>query len=231
MRQIAVIGLGNFGTAVATELANQGAQVIAIDKDKTHTEALKDLVTCAATLNATDEAALRSLAVQEVDAAVVCIGLDIEANLLATLLLKKIGVKKIWARAISPLQQEILKALEVDSIINMEQEMGGLVARSLVMENVLKHVHVSPGYSLAEIQVPASLVGNTLRKAQLRKEFEINVVAIKKKKPQITPDGERTFEEYTENVPSPDAELAEADVLVVVGRDADIARLTKQTKQ
>lgn len=229
MHQIAVIGLGNFGSNVARELLEQGAQVLAIDRNKERVEELKDSVTFAATLNATDEKALRSVGVHEVDAAVVCVGMDIEANLLCSLLLKKLGVQKVWSRAISPLQQEILKALQVDAIINLEQEMGRLIARSLVMENVLKHIHLSAGYSVAEIKVPAGLVGKTLRDTRLRKEFGINVVAIKKHRPQITSDGERTIEEYTENVPSPDASFEEDDVLVIVGDDSDIARFSKES--
>jgi trk system potassium uptake protein TrkA len=204
-----------------------GAHVIAVDKEKDKVEALKESVTYAVSLNATDENALRAAAIHEVDVAVVCIGLDIEANLLITLLLKKIGVKKIWSRAISPLQQEILKALEVDSIINLEKEMGRLVARSLVMENVVKHVHLSPGYSVAEMKVPERFVGKTLRQTNLRKTYGVNVVAIKRQKPQITEAGERTFEEETENVPSPDRGLEEGDILVVVGGDNDIGRFSK----
>jgi trk system potassium uptake protein len=228
MRQIAVIGLGNFGSNVARELVDQGAQVLAIDKNRDRIEEIKELVAYAVTLNATDEKALKSMAIHEVDAAVVCVGVDVEANLLITLLLKKIGVKKVWARAINPLQQEILKALQVDSIINLEREMGQLVARSLMIENVVKHIHLSPGYSVAEIRVPPSLMGQTLRGANLRKEHNLNVVAIKRKRPQVSREGERTFEEYTENVPSPDTTLEENDILVVVGNDSDIARFSKE---
>jgi trk system potassium uptake protein TrkA len=75
--------------------------------------------------------------------------------------------------------------------------------------------------------VPAALVGRTLRQSRLREEFEINVVAIRRKRPQITREGARTFEEYTENVPSPSAVFEENDVLVVVGHDPDIARFSK----
>jgi trk system potassium uptake protein len=228
MRQIAVIGLGNFGSTVAVELVEEGAQVIAIDRTRERVEALKDRVTYAVCLNATDENALKSVGIPEVDIAIVCIGVDIEANLLITLLLKRLGVKRVWARAISPLQQEILKALQVDSIINLEEEMGRLVARSLVIENVVKHIHLSPGYSVAEIRVPAPLAGKTLRETNARKRFNINIVAIKKRHPQIGDDGRRTFQEFTENVPSPDAELGEDDVLVVVGGDRDIAKFSTQ---
>ncbi|MCF7855754.1 MAG: TrkA family potassium uptake protein [Candidatus Pacebacteria bacterium] len=230
MRQIAVVGLGRFGRAVALELVDEGAQVIGVDRNKDIIDEVKDSVTHAVALNATDEQALRALSLQDVDAAVVCIGVDVEANLLTTILLKKIGVKRIWARAINTLQQEILKALEVDSIINLEQEMGRLVARGLVIENVVRHIHLSPGYSVAEIKTPGDLVGQTLRDAKVRESYRVNVVAIKRKKPQITREGERTFEEYTENVPSPDTELEEDDVLVIVGNDRDIAQFSSQKK-
>lgn len=227
MRQIAVIGLGNFGSNVARELVEQGAQVIAVDGNPERVELLKDMVTYAVSLNTTDENALKSASIHEVDAAIVCIGEDIEANLLTSILLKKIGVKEIWARAISPLQQEILKALDVDAVINLEQEMGLVTARSLVTQNMVKHIPLSPGYSMAEVKVPAAFVGKTLRDSEFRSTWNLNVVAVKKKRPQITRDGERTFEEYTENVPTPDVPFEETDILVLVGRDADVTKFTK----
>ncbi|HMA64795.1 MAG TPA: NAD-binding protein, partial [Chitinispirillaceae bacterium] len=97
MRSIAVIGLGNFGSTVARELTERGARVIAIDENRERVEAIKESVAYAVTLNSTDKAALESVAIRDVDVAVVCIGEDVEANLLTTLLLKKLGVKKIWA--------------------------------------------------------------------------------------------------------------------------------------
>ncbi|MFC1761659.1 potassium channel family protein [Planctomycetota bacterium] len=228
MRQVAVIGLGNFGQNVAHELVEQGAQVIAVDHDSERVEAIKDTVTYAVALNTTDEKALRSVGVHEVDVAVVCIGDDIEANMLTTILLKKMGLKRIWSRAISPLQQEILKALDVESVINLEKEMGILVARSLVIQNVVKHVQMSPGYSVAEIKVPESWAGKTLRDSKLRENYQLNVVAIKKKRPQITQEGERSFEDVIENVPSPDVELDETDILVIIGHDRDLAKFAKE---
>jgi len=228
MKQFAIIGLGNFGTAVARELMEQGAQVIAMDRDEERVEAIKEHVTCAVTMEGGDEAALRSVSVHEVDAAVVCIGQNVEANLLITVLLKKIGVKKIWSRAISALQQEILKALDVDSIINLEQDMGCMVARSLMIENVVKHVYLSPGCSVAEMEVPAALVGRTLRQSAIRQDYNLNVVAVKRRIPQINKDGERIFDEVTENVPSPETRLSENDILILVGGDKDIAKFGRQ---
>ncbi|KPK99214.1 MAG: hypothetical protein AMJ95_00240 [Omnitrophica WOR_2 bacterium SM23_72] len=228
MRQIAVIGLGKFGVSVARELCEKGARVIAIDKNKERVEDLKDSVSYAATLDTVDKDALKSIGIQDIDVAVVCIGDDIEANLLTTLLLKKLGVRKIWSRAISPLQQEILKALEVDEIINLEEEMGKVVARSLVSTSITKHIPLSTGHSIAEIKIPQDFIGKSIREINPREKFNINIVAIKKKIPQINELGERTFGELIEDVPSPNKPLEEEDILLVVGTDENIRKFSER---
>ena len=226
MRQIAIIGLGNFGSTVAKELTIRGAQVIAIDKNRDIIENIKDSVTHAVALDTTDANALKAIGIQNVDVAVVSIGEDIEANLLTTLLLKQIGIKKIWARAISPLQQEILKTLQVDYIMNLEEEMGKIVTASLASVNITKLIPLSSRHSIAEITIPKSFLGKTIREIDPRKKFNINIVAIKKKVPSINERGERIFEEKIENVPSPDAPLEEKDVLLIVGNEKDINKFS-----
>ena len=95
MARFAVIGLGRFGMSLATHLTEAGAEVVAIDADRRVIENIKDEVTVAVALDATDEHALRAQNLEKVDAAIVCIGESFEANQLATLLLKNIGVKRI----------------------------------------------------------------------------------------------------------------------------------------
>ena len=124
MRNIAIIGLGSFGSSVARELTEKGVQVLAIDRNPELVESIKDSVSHAAALDATDENALRAVDIENMDVAVVCIGEDVEANLLTTILLKKMGIQHIWTRALSLLQQEILRVLEVERIINLEEDMG-----------------------------------------------------------------------------------------------------------
>jgi trk system potassium uptake protein TrkA len=228
MRYVAVIGLGNFGGTVARELTDRGAKVIAIDKNRERVEAIKESVSYAVALDSIEQSALRSVGIQDVDIAVVCIGDDIEANLLSTLLLKKIGVKKIWARAISPLQQEILKTLEVDEIVSLEEEMGRLVARSLVSPGIKKHIPLSRDHSLVEIAVPEGLVGKTLREANTREKYHINIAALKKRTPSIDGRGERIFSESIDVTPSPDTKLEEEDVLLVVGSEDNIRKFTER---
>ncbi len=228
MRNIAIIGLGGFGSSLARELTEKGIEVLAIDRDRDPVDAIKDSVTHAATLSSTDEDALRAVGIQNVDVAVVCIGEDVEANLLTTILLKKMGVHRIWTRALSPLQQEIIKMLEVDNIINLEEEMGSIVATSLASTNITRHIPLAKGHSIVELQVPAEFVGKTLRALDPRNKFSINIVAVKKMVPGISDQGERIVEELIEDVPQPDDVLEETDRLLVVGSDKNVDRFVNR---
>lgn len=228
MRNIAVIGLGGFGSSVARELTEKGVEVLAIDRDSTLVEAIKDSVANAAVLNSTDENALRAVGIKNVDVAVVCIGEDIEANLLTTILLKKIGVHRIWTRALSPLQQEILKMLEVDNVINLEKEMGSFVATSLASANITRYIPLAKGHSIVEVQVPIQFSGKTLRSLDPRNKYSINIVAIKKMVPAINEQGERILEESIEDVPKPDDVLDENDRLLIVGSNKNVERFANQ---
>lgn len=228
MRNVAVIGLGGFGSSVARELTEKGVEVLAIDRDREAVEAIKDSVAHAVALNSTDENALRSVGIKNVDVAIVCIGEDIEANLLTTILLKKIGIHRIWTRALSPLQQEILKMLEVDNIINLEKEMGSFVANSLAVTNITRYIPLAKGHSIVELQIPGELVGKTLRELDLRNRFNVNVVAIKKMIPAITEQGARILEESVEDIPKPDDVLQENDRLLIVGSNKHVERFANQ---
>lgn len=230
MRNIAVIGLGNFGTSVARALTDAGAQVIAVDENKDRVEAIKDSVAFAVALNATDKAALESVSITQVDVAVVCVGEDVEANLLTTLLLKKLGVRKIWCRAINPLQQEILKTLEVDEIINLEEQMGATVARRLASASISNYIPLARGQSIAEVQIPEAFAGKSLRELDVRKNFKVNVVAIKTLKPAINDLGERELEETVDVVPPIDEKLPDDCILIVAGEDRNIERIAKGRK-
>ena len=224
MRNIAIIGLGSFGSSVARELTEKGVQVLAIDRNPELVESIKDSVSHAAALDATDENALRAVDIENMDVAVVCIGEDVEANLLTTILLKKMGIQHIWTRALSLLQQEILRVLEVERIINLEEDMGRFVASSLISANISRHIPITKGHSIIEVKLPESMIGKSLRTINPRHEFNINVVAIKKMIPQITPQGDRLLEESLNDVPDPDLILSETDNLLIIGTDKDVEK-------
>lgn len=228
MRQIAVIGLGRFGATIATTLTEEGMEVLAIDRDKDRIEEIKDYVTVAVTLDATDEKALRAVGVNEVDTAIVCIGRDIEANLLTTTLLKKMGIPDIFARAIDPLQKEILKFMDIKGILNIEEDMGRMIAKNLITIGIKRHITLASGHSLLEIEVPKAFVGKTLKELDLRKNFRINVISIKKKEAHIDEAGQRSFKDLIVDVPLAEDRLEEGDVMIVVGADENLKKITQE---
>jgi len=227
MRQIAVFGLGSFGSTVAKTLTDQGVEVIAVDSDKEKVEDIKDYVAVAVALDATDEKALRSIGLEQIDAAIVCIGENVEANLLTTTLLKKMGIKTIYGRSVNPLQEEILRALDITRILNLEKEMGETVGKTLTSPNIQVSMKLSSGHTMAEIKIPKEFCGHTIKELNLRKRYEINIVAIKKQIPAIDERGQRILKEEINDLPQAEDVLEETDCLIVVGKQESINLLTK----
>ncbi len=133
---IAVIGLGRFGFAMATTLAGLGHEVIGIDGDEDKVRAVADVVSLAMQLDATDDKALRGAGIKDVDVAVVSIGENIEASLLVVTLLREIGIDRIVAKAVTALHGRILEKLGVTRVVFPEREMAIRVAHSIAMPNV-----------------------------------------------------------------------------------------------
>ena len=122
MERFAVIGLGRFGSRLAKNLAASGAEVIAIDRDRMIVEELRDQVTLAIAMDATDEQALKIQGIDKVDCAVVGMGHNFESNALATVLLKSMRVKRVISRAGNDMQAQILKRIGADSVVSPEDE-------------------------------------------------------------------------------------------------------------
>ena len=229
MRQVAVFGLGSFGFTVAKTLTDQGVEVLAIDTDKEKVENIKDYVAVAVALDATDEKALRAIGLEHADAAIVCIGENVEANLLITTLLKKMGIKTIYARSVNHLQEEILRTLDITKILNLEKEMGESVGKSLTSPNIQVCMKLSSGHTMAEIKIPKDFCGRSLKDLNLRKRYDINVVAIKKLIPAIDDHGQRVLKEEINDLPQAEDVLDETDCLIVVGKQESITLLSQHT--
>lgn len=227
MPRIAVFGLGQFGTSIAESLTSKGVEVMAFDNDPERVESVKDRVSVAVALDSTDERALRAVGLEQVRVAVVTMGTNIEANILTSAVLKQMGIPRVVARANTSLQEGILRAVGVDRIINVEQDMGEAVAASLAVGDVHRFFTLATGHSLVETDVPPSLYGKTLAEAQLRQQYNINIVAIKHREPDVDERGRRTFSETITLVPNPSDALREGDVLIVAGEDDDIQELMK----
>lgn len=227
MKQFGVFGLGIFGKSVATNLMKEGMEVIAIDKIERNIEEIKNEVTQAAILDSTKEEALKALDIGNLDCAIVAIGDDMESSILTALLLKKLGVPKIIARATSEAHKQILTLIGVDEVVNPEEEIGLRLAKRLSSTHILHHLDVSEKHTIAEILVSDAFIGKTIREMNLRARFGVNIVGIKKKIPYVTESGENVFIEKYIDFPSPDDIFEEGDVLVLVGDERAIAEVEK----
>lgn len=227
MKQFAVFGLGVFGVAVAKNLMMEGMEVIAIDDNEKNIEMIKNDVTEAAILDSTKEEALRAIDIGRVDCAIVCIGENMEASILTSLLLKKFEVPKIVARANSQDHRQILNLIGVDEIISPEEEMGLRLARRVSSTHILHHLDISENHTISEVIVSSSFVGKSIRDLNLRSKFGVNIVGIKKKIPRVTNEGENVFEEKYVDFPSPDDVIATGDVLVMVGSERAVLEIER----
>jgi len=214
MRSFVVIGLGKFGFNIAKTLYELGQEVTAIDVDKEVIQRIQDHSSQAVVTDATVSANLTALGVEEVDVAIVSLGEKMDASILVSLHLKELGLKEIWVKAISEDHGKILKRLGVTEVIHVEKDMAHRIAHNLSRPNVLDYLPVSEGYSIQETSVPQAFTGKSLLDLNLRKRFDINVIAIKELVPERL-------------VLNPEADfiLKDSDIMVILGRDQDLDKL------
>jgi trk system potassium uptake protein TrkA len=208
----AVIGMGRFGSSVVRTLHEMGHQVLAMDK---HEEALRrvtEYATHAVQIDATDPEALRAVGITNFDAVIVSIGADVQESILTTLLLKEMGVKKVVSKAVNELQARVLEKVGADLVVRPERDMAVRVARSLASRNVVDMLELSPAYLVEEVNVGPKLSGRSLSELDLRTRFGVNVLLIKRDSQLLI-------------TPTPETQLQEGDVLVVVGEKQGLARL------
>ena len=198
VKNFAVIGCGRFGRAVATTLYKLGHDVLAIDKDEEVIQEIADKVTRAVTA-IPDESALRDLGVADCDIVIVSMGSDVESSVITTLIVKELKVPYVICKAGSEIQEKILYKIGADRVISPERDTGVKLAKNLVSENILDKIDLDPDYTLFEILTPEKWIGKSLIELNIRKRFNLNIVAIKKhKKFMITPNpGEPLEKNYT----------------------------------
>jgi trk system potassium uptake protein TrkA len=222
-RQFAVIGLGAFGAAIALELTHNGGEVIAVDKDMEQVEKIKDEVTYAVRLDATDPKVLEAHDLHRVDVAIIAIGHDFEASVLIAVELMQLGARQIMARAESAIQKKILQRLGVSDVLSPEEEVAKHIAQRLLNPEIVDLFHLSDDYSIVEVHAPARFLGKTLAELALRERFHCNVLVIKR--PQAEGGEARTLQ-YRLQVPLPQTRIEKGDSLIVLGLAKDIERLT-----
>lgn len=193
MKSYVVIGLGRFGTAVATELCAQGSEVLAMDTDQANVQAIADLVTHAVVADAKDPAVLKSLGVRNFDCAVVAVGSDVGGSALITMLLKELGVPQVVCKAQSHVHRRVLEKIGADRVVFPEHEMGVKLAQGLTHSNILNFIELSDKYGIVEVSPPKQWRGLTLKQVDVRRNYGVNIVAIRDDETgelQVAPGGD-----------------------------------------
>lgn len=211
-KQFAVIGLGAFGESLSRELTANGYEVLAIDTDKERVNNSLDFATSAVQADAMDETALRQLGIRNFDVVIVAIGHNVQANILTTIALKEMGVKKVIAKAQSQLHGKVLKKIGADVVIYPERDMAIKLARTLISENIIDKIQFSPDFSIIEIVAPKIYAGKSLKQLQLREKIGITVLAVKR----------------DENIiisPAAEQVINRGDILLVLGKDEDLEKI------
>ena len=216
MERFAVIGLGRFGKRLAILLSDAGAEVIAVDIDRELVDQVRDNVTVAVALNATDPEALRSQGIDRVDVAIVGMGDAFEDTVMTTVLLKQLGVSRVISRAATEIRASILRRVGADDVVNPERESAHRWCNQLLAPQIVSQFELGEGFSLAQIVAPESFYGKTLAELSLRQKHNVNIVAIRRK------DSTEDFDEEREAVislPMADTLIKPGDLLLLVGSD------------
>ncbi len=215
MKRVVVIGLGIFGFNLVRTLHENGMDVVAIDKNKDVIQQVKDCCTKAIVADGTSREVMESIGIHEDDVVIISFGEDLAASTLTTLHLKEMKVKRILVKAPNEDHKRVLEKVGASEVIIPEREMADKVARSLISPNVLDYIPLSEDYTISEMVPPAHFFGKTIAEAHLRSKYHIEVIAIREMLP-----------ERLTMVPRADFVIKDSDILVVIGREKDIKKIS-----
>ena len=211
-KQFVVIGCGRFGQGVARTLCEYGHEVLVLDDDEEIIQEVSEYVTHAIQVDATDESALKSIGIRNFDVAIISIGADIQASILATLIAKEEGVKTVVAKAQNNVHAKVLYKIGADRVVFPERDMGIRLANSLVTSNVLDYIELTQDYNVVEIEAPKDWLDKNLSELKLSNRYGINVIAIKQ-------GDDINISPYAETV------IKKGDILIFIGDTESLRKL------
>lgn len=180
MKNILLIGLGRFGRHIAEELNRLGHRTMAVDIDESRVNAVLEYVTNAQIGDSTDKTFLRSLGVDNYDAAIVAIGDDFQSSLETTSLLKELGAKHVISRAATEVHEKFLLRNGADEVIYPEKELAKWTAIKCSSDHILDYIPIDGDLSILEITVPSSWENRTIIGLDIRKKYGVNILGIRK---------------------------------------------------
>ncbi len=209
-----VIGAGRFGSSVALTLSGYGHDVMVVDSDESLVQQISPEVANAVVVNAASESGMTALGVQDFDAVVLAIGFDIQASIMAAILLVEMKAQYIVAKAQTELHGKVLSKIGVNRVVYPERDMGQKLAHSLIAPTIIDLIELSDDYSVVEVNAPADMVGKTLQELNLRARYGISVIALRR-------DGRSK----TNISPAADDTIKSDDVIVAVGENKYLKKL------
>ncbi|GEM03639.1 ktr system potassium uptake protein C [Halolactibacillus miurensis] len=213
-RQLAVIGLGQFGRGVTDTLIKQGHDVLVIDKKERLVSDYQAIATHAVVADTTEENRLKSLGLTNFDYVIVAIGEDIQASILTTLILKDMGVKNVWVKAINKNHSKILSRIGADYIIQPEKDIAKRLVNQLLHNHIMDFIELSDDHSIVEVKVSDRLVNRSIEAIDLRGLYGLSLIGIRHNgKVDINP--------------SPYYLMQPKDVLIILGRNRSIQKFKK----
>jgi len=208
-----VIGLGRFGHDVATLLAENGMEVLAVDDNESVICSIQDHVTQAVCIRITDEASLRSIGMEDLDTVIVAMGENIAQSILITALLKKrLQVKRVITRAVSEIHKEILTLVGADQVILPEKEVGIHLADRL-SSPFIDLVRLTRDFSVSQLAAPKKFVGKKVSELDLFGTYNLYCIGLKKGEDIISID--------------PDYAITSTDKLVFSGSKENLEKIAK----
>ncbi|MCY0986109.1 trk system potassium uptake protein TrkA [Nannocystis exedens] len=211
--EFAVIGLGQFGRAVALSLVREGAAVLAIDQLEERAQLVESEVDAVACADATDERALNELGLERMSCVVVAMGARArETSILTTSLLRQRGIPRIISRAANELHARVLLAVGAHEVINPELQMGQRLARNLAHPTILEQIALDENTNLVEVATPEQFIGKSMNEIDMKRRYGVSVIAIRRGG-QVLPQV------------AGDERLARGDRLLIVGQPASVRRV------
>lgn len=208
-----IIGLGRFGLQLAKSLAENGADILAIDKDEERVELIKNKVTQAIVMNMVDEESLKAIGIEEMGTVIIAIGRNFAHSVLLTRILKRdLGIERIIVRSVSALQRDILELVGADQVILPEQDAAIKLADNL-SSHFLDITRISPTFIIAAIISPIEFIDKTIEELQFYPTYNVTCIAIKRDQETITP--------LTETI------IKEHDILYFAGNNQNVEKLIK----
>lgn len=211
-KSYAVFGLGRYGRAVAKELIDSGAEVIAVDSNNKIVEDLVGVFPICKCADITDQEVIKQLGISNVDVVIIAIAGEFEASVMATMLCKEAGVGQVIVKCASEMHRSILEKVGADTVVFPENDSGIRLAKNLLSSGFLDVADISDDISIIELNAKSEWVGKSLRELELRKKYSVNVIALVK-------------DENVEIAIQPDTIIEEDIKMVVIANKKEIAKL------